>query len=107
MLLKFRIFANTFKNELAQSSYKYVFNSFMPTGISHLYKLEEFFFSILWLLGGIFHLYSNYNRTFCTAASDLCLHCLQISHKEDTRLIWDGTINHRISAKCELCAKVM
>ena len=53
------------------------------------------------LLGGIFHFYSNLNRTFCeqkvhgdpdqaphSAASDLGLHCLPMSHKKDARLIW-------------------
>ena len=49
------------------------------------------------LLGGILHFYSNFNRTFCkqtveilirSAASDLELRCLPISHKKDARLIW-------------------
>ena len=52
------------------------------------------------LLCGILHFYSNLNRIFCKAnsgdpdqklhfvASDLGLHCLPMSHKEDTRLIW-------------------
>ena len=49
-------------------------------------------FQILGVLGGIFHFYSNLNRTFCkqtvvvsnqmpcSAASDLGLHCLPMSH---------------------------
>ena len=54
-------------------------------------------FPILGLLGGIFSL--NLKRTFCKKsgdpdqtprylASDLCLRCLSMPHKEDTRLIW-------------------
>ena len=46
------------------------------------------------MLGGIFHFYSNFNRTFCKqtvgkpdqmphfAVSDLVLHCLPMSHKK-------------------------
>ena len=70
-------------------------------------------FPIKGLSGGIFHFYSNCNRTLCkqtletllrhrilqanigdpietlhSAASDLGLHCLYMSHKKDTRLIW-------------------
>ena len=43
------------------------------------------------MLGGIFHFYSNFKRTFCkqtVAASDLGLHFLPMSHKKDARLIW-------------------
>ena len=54
------------------------------------------------MLGGIFHFYSNLNRTFCkqtveilirrcvlrSAASDLGLHCKHMSYKKDARLIW-------------------
>ena len=48
------------------------------------------------LLGGIFHFYSNFNRTLCkqtlendqTPSSDLGLHCLPMSHKKETRLKW-------------------
>ena len=47
-------------------------------------------FPFLGLLGGIFHLYSNFERNFSkqTAASDLVLHCLPISQKKDAWLIW-------------------
>ena len=52
------------------------------------------------LLGGIFHFYSNFDRKLLanggdpdqtphSAVSDLGLHCLHMSHKKDTRLIWD------------------
>ena len=52
------------------------------------------------LLGCMFRFYQNSNRTFCkknsgdpdqtprSAASDLGLHCLSMSHKKDARLIW-------------------
>ena len=52
------------------------------------------------MLGGIFQLYSNLNRTFYTqtaenlirlpfsAASDLVTHCLPVSHKKFARLKW-------------------
>ena len=51
------------------------------------------------VLNGIFHFYSNFNRTSCkqivetdqmphSAASDLGLHYLPMSYKKDTRLIW-------------------
>ena len=53
------------------------------------------------ILGGIFHFYSNSNGTFCeptvetlirrrilrSAASDLGLRCLPMSHKKNARLI--------------------
>ena len=61
-------------------------------------------FPILGVLGGIFHCYSNFNRTFCkqtvetlirphrmtpySAASDLGPQCLPMSHKKDAMLIW-------------------
>ena len=57
-------------------------------------------FPILGLLGGIFPSHSNFNRTFCKqtvetlirrphyVASDLGLHCLLMSHKNDAGLIW-------------------
>ena len=52
-------------------------------------------FPILGLLGGIFHFHSNFKRnggepdqTLHFAASDLVLHCLQMSHKKDPRLLW-------------------
>ena len=57
-------------------------------------------FPILGVLGGIFHFYSNFDRTFCkqtcsgdtdqtphSAVSDLGLHCLPVSHKKDARLL--------------------
>ena len=54
------------------------------------------------MLGGIFHIYSHFNRTLCKqtvetlirscilccAASGLCLHYLPMSHKKDARLKW-------------------
>ena len=62
---------------------------------------------VLGLLGDIFHFYSNFNRTICkqnsgdpdqtpsSGATDLSLHCLLLSHKNEVRLIWDKTsISH-------------
>ena len=43
---------------------------------------------ILGVLGGIFRFYLIFEITFCTAASDLDLHCLFMSYKKDARLIW-------------------
>ena len=48
------------------------------------------------MLGGIFHFYLNFDRTFYkqtvktlrSLASDLDLHCLPMSHKKDAMLIW-------------------
>ena len=54
-------------------------------------------FPILGSSGGIFHFYSNCNGTLCkqtletlinSAAFDLDLHWLPMSHKKDARLIW-------------------
>ena len=68
------------------------------------------------LLGSIFHFYSNSNRTFCeqtvetlitiqmrhSAASDLGLHCLPMSHKKGARLIWVNTqVRFHI---CDICS---
>ena len=39
------------------------FNTFMPKGISQRYQLEQSI-SVLGMLGGIFHFYSNFNRKF-------------------------------------------
>ena len=58
---------------------------------------SPFLFS--WMLVGIIHFNSNFNRTFCkktveteqmprSAASGLGLHCLPTSHKNNARLIW-------------------
>ena len=55
-------------------------------------------FLILGLMGGVFNVYSNSNRTFCKQtgdpdqmlhfeASDLGLHCLPVFQKRDARLI--------------------
>ena len=53
------------------------------------------------MLGGIFHFYSNFNRKFYKqtvktlirchifAASDLGVHCLSMSHKKYSRLIFE------------------
>ena len=60
------------------------------------------------MFGGIFHLNSNFNRTFYkqtveknnqsshSVASDLGLHCMPMSHRKDARLIW-------VNWKSELC----
>ena len=46
------------------------------------------------LLGGILHVYSNFNRTFCKQTletlirPDLGQHCLPMSHKMGARLLW-------------------
>ena len=53
------------------------------------------------MLGAIFLFYPNFDRIFCkhtvetdpdqtahSAVSDLGLHCLPMSHKKDTKLIW-------------------
>ena len=63
----------------------------------HPYVLVESIY-ILGVLGGIFHFYSNKkllqansgepDQTPCSAASDLVLHCLPISHRKNARLIW-------------------
>ena len=44
----------------------YTFNSFMPNGFPHLYQLDKSFSNIRVVGGGdTFHLYSNFDRTFC------------------------------------------
>ena len=51
-----------------------------------------------YFVGGVFHFKSNFNSIFCkqivetdqmsrSVASDLCLHCLSMSHKKDAMLI--------------------
>ena len=74
------------------------------TALTHLSRMDfpisigrTSLFQILGVLGGIFHLYSNSNRTFCkqtveTAASGLGLYCLHMSHKKDVRLRWINII---------------
>ena len=64
-------------------------------------------FQILGVLGGTFHFYSNFNRTFCEQTVEtlirrrvLGLHCLPVSHKKDTRLIWVNAPFH-YRALCE------
>ena len=37
---------------------------FMPNGFSNLYQLDEFIYNFR-VVSGIFHFYSNFNRTFC------------------------------------------
>ena len=73
----------------------------MSNAFSHSYQLDGLF-PILGLLGGIFHFYSNLKSSICKrirgepdqtlrfAASGLVLHSLSMSHKKDTRLIWDN-----------------
>ena len=63
----------------------------MPNGLPSLSIGPVF--SILGVVGGIFHFhfYSNSKRTYCTQtveASGLVLRCLPMSHKKDTWLIW-------------------
>ena len=46
---------------------------------------------ILGVMGGIFHFYLNFNRTYCkqtVAVFDLGLLDLPMSHKKDARIIW-------------------
>ena len=43
-----------------------LFNTFKPNRISDRYYLEQSL-SVLRDIGGLFHFYSNFNRTFCTA----------------------------------------
>ena len=72
-------------------------NPFKMNGIFHSYQLDQFI-SVLRIVENIFHLYSNFDRTFwkqtvetligCRRMSDLGLHCLPFSHKKDARLIW-------------------
>ena len=56
-------------------------------------------FQILGVLGGIFHFIQKFiehsvskqwvpGQTLPSAAADLGLHCLPMSHKKDARLIW-------------------
>ena len=58
-----------------------------------------------------FHFYSTFKRNFCKqnsgepdqmprfVASDLVLHCLPMSHKKDSRLIWVKTDYHLMQVK--------
>ena len=75
----------------------------MPNVLSHPYQLDESI-SNFRVVGWYFSFYS-FKRHFCSeqwitlsdaepsfAASALVLHCLQIPHKKDTRLIWDNEI---------------
>ena len=62
-------------------------NPFNPNGISDCYQFDQSF-SVLRVLEGILHFYSNSNRTVCkqtvenqNAASDLGLRSLPLSHK--------------------------
>ena len=67
-------------------------------------------FQILGVFSGIFHFYSNAHTIFCkqtvetlirrrflSSAADLGLHCLHMSHKKDTRLIWVNRISVKLS----------
>ena len=71
------------------------FNPFKPNGISHQQSI-----SVLGNVGGIFHFYSNFYRTFCKQTVEtlirrhivwhlirVCAVCL-CPRKKDARLIW-------------------
>ena len=65
----------------------------MPNGISHPYHLDESI-SVLrvvgWYFSFLFNFFKKYadpDQTPHSAASDLGLHCLPMSHKKDARLI--------------------
>ena len=77
-----------------QPNSQFLVNPYKPNGISTIINWTSPF-PFKGLLGGIFHFYSNFKRTLCkqtvetrSAASDLGLHCLPMSHKKDVRLIW-------------------
>ena len=65
--------------------------------LSNLSVIEIHSISVVGLLSGIIHCYSNFNRTFCKLTVDyLIAHCgvwsgsacLSMSHKKDAMLIW-------------------
>ena len=71
------------------------FNPCMPNVFSHPYQLDQSI-SNFWVVGFFFNFYSKFKRNFCkqtvenlirrrvlNAASDLVLHCLPMSHKND------------------------
>ena len=82
-----------------------VFNPFKPNGISFAYQLNEFI-SNLGLLGGIFHVYSNFKRNFGKNIMDNLIRrrvlrrliwvctVLSMPHKKDARLIWVNTLHY-------------
>ena len=45
-------------------------------------------FQIVGLLGAIFRFIQNTDQTPYSAAADMGLHCLPMSHKKNARLIW-------------------
>ena len=51
----------------------------MPNGISNCYQLEESI-SVLRVVGGIFHFYSNFKRNFCKQTVK--------NNKKNARIIW-------------------
>ena len=68
----------------------------MPNGISISYQLDQSI-SILRVVGGTFHFYSDFDRAFCkqtadTLPSDLGLYSSPLSYKQEARLIWVNKI---------------
>ena len=74
-----------------------MFNPFKPNGISHLYQMEHFISvlkDIWWYFSSLFKFQYNIlqansgdpDQTPRSVASDLGLHCLNMSHKKDARL---------------------
>ena len=71
----------------------------MPNGISCYSQLVQYI-SVLRVMGGIFHIFLNFNRTFCKKTGSPLIICrivqrliwvctvLPMSHKKDARLIW-------------------
>ena len=62
------------------------FNSFMPNGISHRFQMKQPI-SVLGMLGGIFHFYSNFNRKLCKQTVGTLIRPVRLR-----RLIWVCTI---------------
>ena len=74
------------------------FNPFMPNEISQRYLLEQSI-SVLGMLGGIFHFYSNFYRKFCKQTVENLSRCHVLQTVENLiirhvlwRLIWICTI---------------
>ena len=61
-------------------------NPFMVNGTSHRYQLEHSI-SLLRDVGGIFHFYSNFNRTFCNQTVETL-----IRRRILRRLVWVCTV---------------
>ena len=75
-------------------------NPFMPNGFFHTSQWDQSI-SVTWVVGWYFSFLFNSNRIFYkqtalgdpdqtphSAASNLGMHCLPISHKQDTMRIW-------------------